>query len=195
LSFLFGTMPPAVIYHETDLEAFQQYHRDELPESWEEELVEPGRMVYVGQGQVQYLRISEVHPGIVWPQRRRKKKKKKSSSPPSPPAPEPAPAPAPIDWGDWEELCQAAPPPEPDYLSWEPEEVPLEPEDLPLEPEPDWEPEDWDAELASQSEDPLEPEDWEEEIAIYQTALYLREDWEAELASQWEGEDWESELY
>jgi hypothetical protein len=187
-------MPPAVVYHESDLEAFQQYHRDELPtgESWEEELVEPGYMQYVGQGQMMFLRISEVEPGIVWPKRKKKKKKKKSSSsPPSPTVPESAPAPAPIDWGDWEELCQAAPPqspPEPDYLSWEPEEVPWEPEEVP------WEPEDWDAELASQSETPWQPEDWEVEIAVFQTNLYLREDWETELASQWEPEDWESEL-
>jgi hypothetical protein len=189
-------MPPAVVYLESDSEAFQTYYQrhDELPESWEDELVEPGRMVYVGQGQVQYLRIDEVDPGILWPKRKKKKKKKKKSSPPSPTAsPVPAPAPAPIDWGDWEELCQAAPPPsEPDYLSWEPEDVPLEPEDVPLEP--DWEPEDWDAELASQSEPSWEPEDWEAEIAVYQTALYLREDWETELASQWQPEDWESEL-
>jgi hypothetical protein len=180
-------MPPAVVYLESDVEAFRQYYQrhDDLPEeNWEDELIEPGQMVYVGQGQAQYLRISEVDPGIVWPKRRRKKKKKKSSPPSPPPAPEPAPAPpAPIDWADWEELCQAAPPPSPP--------TPV--------PEPDWEPEDWEAEIAAyhqdpQSEDPWEPEDWEVEIALYQTALYLREDWEAELASQWEGEDWESEL-
>ena len=44
-------MPPAVVYLETDLEAFCQYHQrdDELPEeNWEDELVDPGRMVYVG---------------------------------------------------------------------------------------------------------------------------------------------------
>jgi hypothetical protein len=190
-------MPPAVIYLETDIEAFHQYHQrpDELAtggENWDEEVVDPGGLVYLGQGQVQFLPFDFPEPGVMWPKRRRKKKKKKRSSSPAPsptaPAPEPAPAPAPIDWGDWEELCQAAPPPEPDYLSWEPEEVPLEPEDLP------WEPEDWDADLASQSEPSWEPEDWESEIAIFQTALYQREDWEAELASQWEPEDWESEL-
>jgi hypothetical protein len=188
-------MPPAVVYLETDLEAFQQYYqRDELPEeNWEEELVDPGRLVYVGQGQAQYLRITEVDPGIVWPKRRRNKKKKKKGTSPPPVSPEPAPAPpAPIDWGDWEELCQAAPPPSPPpvwdfpYEELAVPQSPPEPEDLP------WEPEDWDAELASQSEE--DPEDWEAEIAVFQTALYLREDWEAELASQWQPEDWESEL-
>jgi hypothetical protein len=185
LSFLFGTMPPAVVYLETDSEAFHQYHqRDELPEeNWEEELIDPGRLVYVGQGQAQYLRITEVEPGIMWPKRKKKKKKKKGTSPP-PASPAPEPEPAPIDWGDWEEICQfsplpPSPVPAPPTTPWEPEELP-------------WEPEDWDAELASQSEE--DPEDWESEIAIFQTALYLREDWEAELASQWEGEDWESEL-
>jgi hypothetical protein len=98
-------MPPAVIYLESDLEAFQQYHRDDWPspgENWDEELVVPGRMVYVGQGQAQYLRIDEVEPGMMWPKRpktKKKKKKKKSSLPPAPASPEPAP-PAPIDWGD-----------------------------------------------------------------------------------------------
>jgi hypothetical protein len=163
-------MPPAVVYLESDSEAFRQYyHRDELPteESWEDELMEPGQMVYVGQGQVQYLRITEVDPGVMWPKRKKKKKKKKRSS--SPPAsPEPAPVPAPIDWGDWEELCQAAPPPSP-----------------PPVPESDYQP-----------ETPWEPEDWEEEIACYHAAYHHQpEDWDAEIAaSQWEGEDWESEI-
>jgi hypothetical protein len=160
-------MPPAVVYHETDSEAFRQYHRDdELPEeNWEEELIDPGRLVYVGQGQMMFLRISEVEPGIVWPKRRRKKNKKKKGTSPPPASPAPAPVPAPIDWADWEELCQAAPPPSP--------------------PESEW-----------QSETPWEPEDWEEEIACYHAAYHHQpEDWEAEIvASQREPEDWESEI-
>jgi hypothetical protein len=166
-------MPPAVIYFETDLEV-QCYHRPDddwfTGENWDEELVVPGRMVYVGQGQVQFLRIDEVDPGMVWPKRKPKKKKKKSS-PQLPPLPPPAPViePAPIDWEDWEELCQAAPPVPPQ----EPEEV------LPA-----WEPEDWDAEIAAsqwEREDvqPWEPVDWDAEIA----------------ASQWQPEDWEAELF
>jgi hypothetical protein len=108
-------MPPAVVFFEIDLEV-EAYHRreDEWPtgwENWDEELLAPGRMVYVGQGQVQFLRIDEVELGMMWPKRRKKKKKKKASSTPPPPPSAPAPAsPAPIDWGDWEELCQAAPP-------------------------------------------------------------------------------------
>jgi hypothetical protein len=191
-------MPPAVVYLESDLEAFQQYHQrdDDLPgESWDEELVDPGRLHYIGQGQLQFLRVNEVEPGVMWPKRRKKKKKKKGTSPPpSPPAP--APAPAPIDWGDWEELCQAAPPqspPPPPVWEFPYEEL--------TSPTP-WQPEDWEPEIAAYHaayhQDPQilpwEPEDWELEIAIYQAAYYQREDWEAELASQWQPEDWEAEL-
>ena len=207
LSFQSGTMPPAVVYLESDLEAFRQYHQpdDELPtggESWDDELVDPGQMVYIGQGQAQFLRIGEVEPGLMWPKRRRKKKKKKkgTSPPPSPASPEPA-SPAPIDWGDWEELCQAAPPQSPPPPVWEfpyeeltsPVSTPWQPEDwdaeLASQSEPPWEPEDWDAELASQAEDPWQPEDWEAELSQWEP-----EDWDAELASQWQPEDWEAEL-
>ena len=81
-SFQSGTMPPAVIYYQSDFEVQQQYHRpddEDLPggEIWDEELVDPGGLVYVGQGQAQYLRVNEVHPGMVWPKRKKKKKKKK----------------------------------------------------------------------------------------------------------------------
>jgi hypothetical protein len=175
-------MPPAVVYLESDSEAFQQYHqqRDELPEeNWEDELVEPGYMQYVGQGQMMFLRISEVEPGIVWPKRKKKKKKKKGTSPPpSPASPEPAPAPAPIDWGDWEELCQAAPPPsppEPDY-----------------QPETPWEPEDWEEEISCyRAAYHHQPEDWDAEIAASQREP---EDWESEISPPWQPEDWEAEL-
>ena len=62
-------MPPAVIYLETD-EQIQTYHHrpDDWTspgESWDEELVDPGCMVYIGQGQLQFLRINEVDPGTV----------------------------------------------------------------------------------------------------------------------------------
>jgi hypothetical protein len=164
-------MPPVVVYFETDLEV-QCYHRredDELPsggENWDEDLLVPGRMVYMGQGQMQFLRIDEVEPGMKWPKRKKKKKKKGSTTPPPPPPPAPA-SPAPIDWEDWEELCQAAPP------------APL--------PTP-WEPEDWDAEIAASQ---WEPEDWDAEISASQ---WEPEDWDAELASQWEPEDWDAEI-
>jgi hypothetical protein len=159
-------MPPAVIYFESDAQ-IQTYHQrdDEMPgESWDEELVDPGQMVYIGQGQLMFLRINEVDPGMVWP-KRRKAKKKKSSPPPSPP---PAPVPAPIDWGDWEEICQfsplpASPVPAPPATPWEPEEVP-----------PPWQPEDWESEITP----PWQPEDWESEI----TPPWQPEDWEAELS-------------
>jgi hypothetical protein len=180
-------MPPAVVYLESDSEAFHQYHHqrdnDDLVtggENWDEELVIPGRMFYMGQGHSQFLRIDEVEPGMVWPQRKKKKKKKKkrSSPPPSPASPEPAPAPAPIDWGDWEELCQAAPPPsppEPDY-----------------QPETPWEPEDWEEEIACyHAAYHHQPEDWDAEIAASQREP---EDWESEISPPWQPEDWESQL-
>jgi hypothetical protein len=172
-------MPPAVVFLELDIElpVFRQREDDDWAgatggENWDEELI-PGRMVYVGQGQAQFVRIDEPDPGVLYPKRRRRKKKKRSSPQP-PPSPPPAPAltPAPIDWGDWEELCQAAPP-----------------APLPLPPLPPWEPEDWDAEIAASQ---WEPEDWDAEIAASQ---WEPEDWDAEIsASQWEPEDWDAEL-
>jgi hypothetical protein len=194
-------MPPAVIYYETDYEVQAFYHRpdEDLPggEIWDEELVDPGCMVYVGQGVSQFLRIYEVEPGVMWPKKKKKKKKKKkgTSLPPPPPAPAPALSPAPIDWEDWEELCQAAPPVPPR----EPEIV------VPWEPE-DWEaeiaayhtayhhePEDWEAEIAAYHAAYHQREDWEAEIAAYYAAYHQREDWETEL-SQWQPEDWDAEL-
>jgi hypothetical protein len=182
-------MPPAVVFFE-DPQAFHRpTYYDDLPsggENWDEELV-PGRMVYIGQGQAQFLRIDEVEPGMVWPKRRKKKKKKKGSSPqpPPPPAPSPALTPAPIDWGDWEELCQAAPPPPPPPV-WEfPYEELCQAAPVPTP----WEPEDWDAEIAASQ---WEPEDWDAEIAASQ---WEPEDWDAEIAaSQWEPEDWDAEI-
>jgi hypothetical protein len=182
-------MPPAVIFLESDLEAFHTptYDWPSPGENWDEELVVPGRMVHVGQGQMMFLRINEVDPGMVWPKRKAKKKK---SAPQLPPSPAPAPEPAPIDWGDWEELCQAAPPqpPEPEDV-WQPEDWDAE---LASQSEPPWEPEDWDAEIAAsqwESEDPWQPEDWEAELSQWEP-----EDWDAELASQWQPEDWDAEL-
>jgi hypothetical protein len=158
-------MPPAVVFFELDIEV-QAFHRPDDEwlgatggENWDEELLVPGRMVYVGQGQAQFVRIDEPAPGLIYP-KRRKKKKKKRSSPQPPPPPPPAPEPAPIDWGDWEELCQAAPPV------------------LPAPPPTPWEPEDWDAEIAASQ---WEPEDWDAEIS---TSQWEPEDWDAEIASQ-----------
>jgi hypothetical protein len=168
-SFHCGTMPPAVVFIEEDpeVQAFRQ--RDDWPtggENWDEELLIPGRMVYIGQGQAQFLPFDQPAPGILYP--KRKKKKKKTSQPPPPP-PAPVTEPAPIDWSDWEELCQAAPPVLP------PPEI--------------WEPEDWDAEIAASQ---WEPEDWDAEIAASQ---WEPEDWDAEIAaSQWEPEDWDAEI-
>jgi hypothetical protein len=188
-------MPPAVIFYDPYNEV-PTYHRPDDDwftggENWDEELVVPGQMFYIGQGQMMFLRIDEVEPGMMWPKRRRRNKKKKASSTPPPP-PAPVIEPAPIDWGDWEELCQAAPPlppppvPSPPALP-DPLPTPWEPEDWDAEiAASQWEPEDWDAELASQ----WEPEDWDAELA----SQWEPEDWDAELASQWEPEDWDAEL-
>jgi hypothetical protein len=173
-------MPPAVIFLESDSQ-LHTFHRPDEDwstggENWDEELLVPGRMVYIGQGQAQFFRIDEVDPGLMWPKRRKKKKKKKGTSPQPPPSPPPAPAP--IDWGDWEELCQSAPPlPTPSPAPWEPEDWDAEIAASQWEPEivPPWQPEDWDAEIAASQ---WEPEDWDAEIA----------------ASQWQPEDWDAEL-
>jgi hypothetical protein len=71
-------MPPAVIYYETDYQ-IQAYHRPTYDddclggEIWDEELVDPGGLVYVGQGVSQFLRIYEVDPGMMWPKKKKKK--------------------------------------------------------------------------------------------------------------------------
>jgi hypothetical protein len=174
-------MPPAVVYIESDLEVHAFRRRDdEWPtggENWDEELLVPGRMVYVGHGQTQFLRIDEVDPGMMWPKRKKKKKKKGSSTPPPPPAPATL-TPAPIDWEDWEELCQTAPPPLP-TPSWEPE-------DWESEISPPWQPEDWEAEISP----PWQPEDWEAEIS----PPWQPEDWEVEITPPWQPEDWDAEI-
>ena len=162
-SFLIGTMPPAVVFIEQDSEIQQFRQRDDWPtggENWDEELLVPGRMVYVGQGQTQFVRIDEPDPGMMFPKRRHKKKKRTSPQLPSPPPPAPV-SPAPIDWSDWEELCQFSPPPPP----------------TPPVPAEIWEPEDWDAEIAASQ---WEPEDWDAEIAASQ---WQPEDWDAEIAA------------
>ena len=182
-SFQSCTMPPAVVFLELDVELHRTYE-DEWPgatggENWDEELLIPGRMVYVGQGQMQFVRIDEPDPGMMWPKRRKKKKKKGSSTPPPPPPPV-RQSPAPIDW---EEVCQAAPPLPPPPVIWEAE-------DWEAEIDPPWQPEDWEAEIAASQ---WEPEDWEAEIAASQ---WQPEDWEAEIAaSQWQPEDWMPELW
>ena len=173
-------MPPAVVFIETDYQV-QAFHQrddeDDWPsgESWDDELVEPGRLVNVGQGQMVFTPFDQPHPGMLWPKRKKRGKKKKSRTlqPPPPPPPPPSSTPAPIDWDDWEELCQEAPP---------------VPAPLPSPPSPPAE--------QSEEEEPSEPEDWEEEIACYHAAFHHQpEDWEAEIAaSQWQPEDWMSEL-
>jgi hypothetical protein len=173
-------MPPAVVFVEEDHQlqhAYQRDDQDDWPtsgESWDEELIQPGRLVYVGQGQAQFVRADEPHPGILWPKRKKRSKKKKKSRTPPPPPPLPPPpslSPAPIDWDDWEELCQEAPP------------LP------PLPPQPTEQPEEEDP-------FPYEPEDWEDEIACYFAAFHHQpEDWEAEIALfHHQPEDWEPEL-
>ena len=168
-------MPPAVVFIQDDSEIQQFREREmweDLPtggENWDEELLVPGRMVYIGQGVSQFLPFDQPAPGVLYPKRRKKKKKGPSTPPPPPPA---TLTPAPIDWSDWEELCQAAPPV------------------LPPPPPPEiWEPEDWDAEIAASQ---WEPEDWDAEIAASQ---WEPEDWDAEIAaSQWQPEDWDAEI-
>jgi hypothetical protein len=106
----------------------QIYHRptyEDWPtggENWDEELLVPGRMFYIGQGQSQFLPFDQPAPGVLYP--KRKKKKKKRTSPQPPPSPPPALTPAPIDWEDWEELCQFSPLPAPPVppTPWEPED-------------------------------------------------------------------------
>jgi hypothetical protein len=153
-------MAPAVVFQESDWE-IQEFHEREMiedwplttGENWEEELLVPGRMVYVGQGESQFVHFHEPAPGLLYPKRRKKKKKKRTATPQLPP-PEPAPlSPAPIDWSDWEEICQFAPLPPP----WQPE-------DWEAEISPPWQPEDWDAEIAASQA----REDWDAEIAASQ---------------------------
>jgi hypothetical protein len=176
-SFLISTMPPAVVFIELDLEvqAFSRRDDDDWAgavggENWDEELLVPGRMVYIGQGVSQFLPFDQPAPGMMFPKRKKKKKKKKKKGTPQPPPPPPV-TPAPIDWEDWEELCQFSPVPSPPV----PAEI--------------WEPEDWDAEIAASQ---WEPEDWDAEIAASQ---WEPEDWDAEIAaSQWQPEDWDAEI-
>ena len=65
----------------------------EKEEDWDEELLvpAPGRMVYMGQGQMHYVHFHKGTPDPLWPKRKRKKKKKKKKAAPEPPPPAPAP--------------------------------------------------------------------------------------------------------
>jgi hypothetical protein len=152
-------MPPAVVFIEEDFE-IQAFDRREMPqqqlstgEDWDSELLVPaqGRLLYVGQGQSQYTFFHQSTPGLLYPKRRKKKKRTASPQPPPPP---PASEPAPIDWSDWEELCQTAPPTPP---PWQPED--WEAEICPPSPR-----EDWDAEISASQD----REDWDAEIAASQ---------------------------
>jgi hypothetical protein len=166
LSFDIFIMPPAVVFVEDDFQVQSLYERgvfgEDRPvasggEDWDEELLVPshGRMVYVGQGESQFTFFDQPAPGLLYP--KRKKKKKKTATPQLPPPPElelePL-SPAPIDWGDWEEICQLAPPPVPAPVG----------EDWESEIYPPWQPEDWDAEIAASQD----REDWDAEIAASQ---------------------------
>jgi hypothetical protein len=164
-------MPPAVVFLELDIELPVLYRDEEDGavggENWDDELIAPGRMVYVGQGQARFVRVDEPDPGLLFPRRKKKKKKKKKShQPPAEPAPAPA-SPSPIDWGDWEEVCQFGPPTSPVPV-WE---FPYEGLSAPV-PAP-WEPEDWEPEICP----PSPREDWEPEICPPSP----REDWMPEL--------------
>jgi hypothetical protein len=60
----------------------------EKKEDWEKELLvpAPGRLVYMGQGQMHYVHFHKGTPDPLWP--KKKKKKKKASTPQPPPVPE-----------------------------------------------------------------------------------------------------------
>jgi hypothetical protein len=151
-------MSPSEVFLQDDweIQALYESEMSQQPlasggEDWDSELLVPaqGRLVYVGQGQSHFAHFHQQTPGLLWPKKKRKKrgnKKKGTRQPPPEPAPEPL-SPAPIDWSDWEELCQAAPP------------VPAPP------PPQTWEPDDWEAEIAASQ---WQPEDWDAEIAASQ---------------------------
>jgi hypothetical protein len=74
----------------------------EVPEDWEKELLipAPGRLVYMGQGQMHYVYFHQGTPNPLWP-----KKKKKASTP------RPAPTPSePVE--DWDAEIAASQPKE-----------------------------------------------------------------------------------
>jgi hypothetical protein len=78
----------------------------EASENWNEELLVPaqGRLVYVGQGQAQFVHFHEPTPGLLWPKKKTRRKKKAVSQPP---------APSPPVGEDWEaDICPPAPPKE-----------------------------------------------------------------------------------
>jgi hypothetical protein len=90
-------MPPAVVFVEEDsqVHSYRRDDDDDWPggESWEDKLIQPGRLVNVGQGQIVFTPFDMPHPGILYPKRRRKnKKKKKGTTTPPPPPPEPTPS-------------------------------------------------------------------------------------------------------
>jgi hypothetical protein len=163
-------MPPAVVFMEADWEIPKQpsaedWEMTQQPlagdgggggEDWDSELLVPaqGRLLYVGQGESRYTFFHQSTPGLLWPKKKRRKRKKKTASL-QPPPPEPAPLPpAPINRGDWEELCQSAPP---TPALWQPED--WEPDICPPSPR-----EDWDAEIAASQA----KEDWDAEIVASQ---------------------------
>jgi hypothetical protein len=64
----------------------------EKTDDWEKELLvpAPGRLVYMGQGQMHYVHFHKGTPDPLWPKKKKKKKKKKTAPEPAPPEPEPA---------------------------------------------------------------------------------------------------------
>jgi hypothetical protein len=66
---------------------------EEKEEDWEKELLvpAPGRLVYMGQGQVHYVYLHQGTPDPLWPKKKKKKKKKKAAPEPVPPEPAPEP--------------------------------------------------------------------------------------------------------
>jgi hypothetical protein len=60
--------------------------QSQVAENWEKLLVPaPGRLVYMGQGQMHYVHFHKGTPDPLWP--KKKRKKKKATPQPTPPVP------------------------------------------------------------------------------------------------------------
>jgi hypothetical protein len=72
----------------------------QVAENWEKELLvpAPGRLVYMGQGQMHYVHFHKGTPDPLWPKKKRKKKKKAT--------------PQPVPPEDWDVEIAASPPKE-----------------------------------------------------------------------------------
>jgi hypothetical protein len=72
-------------YRSEYISSFYSFSMSGAVEDWEELLVPAqGRLVYVGQGQCQFVHFHEPTPGLLWPKKKRRKKKKAASQPPAP---------------------------------------------------------------------------------------------------------------